>query len=936
MAQHHVYIVPHTHWDREWYDPFQTFRMRLVKLVDELMPLLETDPSYSHFLLDGQMAVVDDYLEVRPEAEERLRDLATQGRLSMGPWYILMDEFLVSGETIVRDLQLGMQRGAAFGGVAQMGYLPDMFGHIAQMPQILRQAGFEHAVVWRGVPSSIDRTGFWWEAPDGSTVRAEYLVSGYGNGAAIANDAKQLVRRVEDHIAEVADFLVDGLLFMNGTDHQQPQPWLGHVVAEANAAQDNLVLEVASLPEYLAIAPTDGLPRWRGELRSGARANVLMGVASNRVDVKRAAALTERELEQRAEPAAALFMAEDDWPQSLFELAWLGVIRNAAHDSICACSVDEVVEAVLCRFAESRQIATGITSQALGALARSIAPTGQVVVNLSPRPRSGVVELTIAGESTPPGAQLLSDANGVLGIPRGLGAITLDAQAVRTIIGMLPSGSQIDQGTWITGVTVDEDATGIDVRISLGSEEHPEIPIESMKQSLSAMLGARPAAMVRVTLDQPPTQRILATVGPVAGFGWQAFSITEPSNPVTVDEGDAGSPAGQIPDGSVSLSNGLVDVVVDATDGTFSVDGTAGFGRLVDGGDYGDSYNYSPPVHDSIVQDPESVTLSVVERGPIRGIVDIHATYRWPDHIDGSSGTRVGAHDVPVTTSLELRAGEHFLRVTTRFVNPCADHRLRVHLPLPEPAATSEAECAFAVVTRGLEAEGRPEERGLPTFPSRRFVTAGRLTVAHEGLLEYELVDIQERHDDHVGSAGSAEQAEPAGQVGQVGQVGPVGPAGPAGPASTLAITLLRSTGMLSRLGMAYRPMPAGPLTPVEGLQLLGYHVEARYALAVDCNDPYALVDDVFLPLEMVYAPGGGWREPNGSALEVGGAQVSSLRYHAGAMELRVFNPTGNIANVTIGQRSGWLVDLRGRPVAPVAGSFELRPFAIATVRLTS
>ena len=101
----------------------------------------------------------------------------------MGPWYILMDEFLVSGETIVRNLQMGIKRGAAFGGAMEVGYLPDMFGHIAQMPQILAQAGLEHAVVWRGVPSSITKTGFWWEAPDGSTVRAEYLPVGYSNGA---------------------------------------------------------------------------------------------------------------------------------------------------------------------------------------------------------------------------------------------------------------------------------------------------------------------------------------------------------------------------------------------------------------------------------------------------------------------------------------------------------------------------------------------------------------------------------------------------------------------------------------------------------------------------------------------------------------------------------------------------------------------------------
>ncbi len=164
-----VGVVPHVHWDREWYQSFQAFRLRLVELLDEFLPRFDADPSYTHFLLDGQMAVVDDYLAVRPEAEATLVRLAASGRLAVGPWYILMDEFLVSGETIIRNLQLGLERAAAFGGAMEVGYLPDMFGHIAQMPQILRQAGFAHTVVWRGVPAAVDRTAFWWEAPDGST-----------------------------------------------------------------------------------------------------------------------------------------------------------------------------------------------------------------------------------------------------------------------------------------------------------------------------------------------------------------------------------------------------------------------------------------------------------------------------------------------------------------------------------------------------------------------------------------------------------------------------------------------------------------------------------------------------------------------------------------------------------------------------------------------
>ncbi len=895
-AQRRVWIVPHTHWDREWYEPFQTFRLKLVDLLDGLVELLERDSSYRTFLLDGQMAVVDDYLDVRPENEERIRSLCSSGRLTMGPWYILMDEFLVSGETIIRDLQLGMSRGTAFGGVMEVGYLPDMFGHIAQMPQLLRLAGFEHSVVWRGVPSQVTQNAFWWEAPDGSTVRAEYLVVGYGNGASIPDDAKALVRRISDHEKEVSDFLIGDMLFMDGTDHQQPQPWLGRVVAEANEIQDDYEIRVASLSEYLSSAPSKDLERWKGELRSGIRANVLMGVASNRVDVKRSASSAETELERRAEPYSALFLPPERWPTRLLELAWREMVRNAAHDSVCACSVDDVVDAVLVRYAQARQIAQGLSEQALSHLARFLPEAGAYVVNPSPFTRRGMVEIVLPGDETPANTQRLPEEPGAFGIPRGLGALTLDAATVRTILGMLPDGSQIDTHTWIQDVSVSEDDTGIDITIAFGGEERIGVPISSIKQDLYTRLGARPDSVVRVRIDQPPTSAVLAWTEDVPGFGWGKLSLAPLTNPVSAEE-SGGDPRS----GPVTMRNGLVTVEVDPTDGTFSIDGTRGFGKLVDGGDHGDSYNYSPPVSDRLVEAPETVELEVLDRGPVRARVLVHSRYRWPERVDESTRSRSGDVGVDISTTVELRAEEPFVRIHTKFVNPSRDHRLRVHLPLLEPADLSEAECAFAVVRRGLDAEGRTDELGLPTFPSKRFVSAGGLTVAHEGLVEYELVDIT-----------GEDQSRRANEI---------------------ALTVLRSTGMLSRLGMAYRPLPAGPIIPADGLQLQGRPIEFSYAICARCDDPYEFADDALLPLEIVHSPGGGSLEPRTSALEVEGAKVSSVRRVAGVLEVRVFNPADSHTTVRVPGRTGWLVDLRGRTLEPFDGAFPLRPFGIATFR---
>ena len=499
-----------------------------------------------------------------------------------------------------------------------------------------------------------------------------------------------------------------------------------------------------------------------------------------------------------------MFQDPGDYPDRLLELAWLEMVRNSAHDSICACSVDDVVDAVLHRYAEARAIAAGLADRAVKAFARSLAHAGPTLLNPSQRSRSGVVELVVRAEAPAQAdVQVLSERSGLPG------SMVLDADTVRTVLGML-QGPRISDDAWIHDVLIEDTDEGIDITIAVGTEEKPGVPIAEAKQDVYTRLGARPDAVVRVAMDQPSTRKILARTAEVAGYGWSAFAAVPLAHPVEVSESD----------GAVVVTNGLVRIDVDPATGTFALDGRPGYGRLVDGGDLGDSYNYSPPRQDSFVDVPLAVTVRIDERGPVRARVRITSTYDWPDHVDGSSQARVGGHHVDVDTQVELQADDATVRVVTSFVNPSGDHRLRVHLPLPEPARQSQAESAFTIVTRGLTAEGRPDEFGLPTAPANRFVSAGRLTVVHEGVCEYELIDIE----------GDA--------------------------ARTMALTILRSTGMLSRLGMAYRPFPAGPLTPVEGLQMRGKRIELRYALALDCDDPYRLADDVLLPLEPVSSLG--------------------------------------------------------------------------------
>jgi hypothetical protein len=767
-----------------------------------------------------------------------------------------------------------------FGGAMTVGYLPDMFGHVEQMPQILAGFGFEHAVVWRGVPAAIDRSGFWWQAPDGSSVRAEYLPQGYGNGSALPDDAKAFVAALDGFGRQWADLLVGPLLWMNGTDHQMPQPWLGRVVAEANTLQDDLDLRIVSLPEHLATVPTEGLPTWRGELRAGARANVLMGVTSNRVDVRHAAARAERAVERLAEPLSALFLPADRWPEGLLDEAWRDLILNSAHDSVCACSIDEVCDAVLHRYGEAADVADGLADRALAGLAARVAHDGPLIVNPTSRPRGGLVRLTLAGADAPPGTQVLR--------AQPAEAVLLEGPPELVV----PAAEELEWMRTITGFSLE--SAGGEVLVAASRQGKGSLVSPDTRVALAALAQAGP---VRLRVRQPAEVTVLAHVDGVAGFGWRGWTADGAATsvePVSVVDGTSGA--------GPTLANGLTTVAVDPADGTFAVDGHPGLGRLADGGDCGDTYNWCPPARDTLVDEPESVDVAVLERGPLRARVRVAARYRWPARAEGLD-ERTGEVEHEVVTQLELRAGERVLRVETTIDNHSRDHRLRAHFPLPTPAATSRAETAFGTVERGLEAEGGPTEPPLPTYPALRFLQAGGLTVVHDGVAEYELVDIQD------------------------------------GQARELALTLLRCTGMLSQVPMPTRPLPAGPLIRLEGPQLQK-RLTRRYAVGVGEVDPFALADEVLVPLQVVEpSSGSGVGDADlpaaGSALAVAGAVVSAVVREGGALTVRVFNPRDEPAEVRIDGRRGWLVDLRGRPLAPFEGVFTLRPWGIATAALS-
>jgi len=313
-----AFVVSHTHWDREWYQTFGEFRVDMDRAFRAAFADLEAG-RLDHFVLDGQAILLDDYLAGRPTERERIRDLVLAGRLAVGPWYILPDEFLVSGEATVRNLILGHQAASELGGVQKVGYMPDSFGHVAQVPQLLRGVGIDSFIYTRGNGDEIDRLGweFTWRAPDSSEVLAINQVRGYCNAGGLGmheiwhahtprevdpDRAVAQVREIFQAHAERARS--DVVLLNNGCDHFPPPRDLDRILAALKEAFPATEFRRGSLLDYMeavrASAPV--LEAYDGELLGGRLHHILSGVWSTRMYLKQANERAQVLLSETVEP----------------------------------------------------------------------------------------------------------------------------------------------------------------------------------------------------------------------------------------------------------------------------------------------------------------------------------------------------------------------------------------------------------------------------------------------------------------------------------------------------------------------------------------------------------------------------------------------------------------------------------------------------------
>ncbi|MFQ3660869.1 MAG: glycosyl hydrolase-related protein [Chloroflexaceae bacterium] len=701
----HATIVAHTHWDRAWYLPFQVFRVRLVRLMERVIQLLDHDPAFSSFMLDGQMLPIADYLEVRPQRQADLERLVRAGRLQIGPWYALADEYLVSPEALVRNLMIGLRMAGELGGAMHEGYVPDAFGHIRQLPQILAGFGIGSALFWRGLGDEGEVLGneFWWVAPDGSRVLAVHLRDGYHNAANLGypmrwGDPSGMVFSMDLALRRLREAIetqrpgapTRHVLLMNGIDHADPEPRLPMIIAEANRRWPDVHLEQSTLPVYLRYvreaAPPD-LPVFCGELNRSRYAFGLQGVYSTRIYLKQANERVQTLLEHYAEPlsAWAWMLGAECSDSDLLAFAWRRLIQNHPHDDICGCSVDPVHREMLTRFAEVEQIATTVARNCFRAIAERIDRTAHpgapfVLYNPTVWPRSETVEalLPFAPGEPDAGAFHLVDAQG--------------QQAPFQV---------------------------------LDRDEHYEMEV----------LKGNRRRLVRVALS----------VADTSPCGYRIYYAL-PGEPPPFQ----GEAVQIVPNG---MANRFVRLSI-GNDGTLTLEDRAS-GRVyrnlaffTDEDDAGDEYDYAPSTEGLCLSTRRApARLRLVHAGPLLACYRIDRTWALPASLSHDrrrrSRRRVGC---PLSLEVTLRHDSPLVELRVRLLNRSQDHRLRICFPTGIATDMVWVEGHFDVLARSIDP---PAGQGwvqppVRTGHQRGFVdlndgVAG-LAILSRGVPEYEVI----------------------------------------------------------------------------------------------------------------------------------------------------------------------------------------------------
>jgi len=695
------HLIPHTHWDREWFLPRAAFHARLVTMFDELIDRLQGETACRTFLLDGQTVLVEDYLRVRPERENDVKALVKTGRLQVGPWYVLADELIPSGESLIRNLLLGAADAERLGGRLDVMYSPDAFGHPAALPLLAREFGMKYAVVWRGLGGEPgqEQDLYRWRGAAGASREIllwHHPPEGYEIGAALPGAGA----RLPDVWAQVRATLTQRAAGKHipvfvGADHHAPHPTLPRLRDLLAELEPESAFRVSRLDEFFQGVESAAAKPVAGELRwSYGYTWTLQGVHGTRAPLKRRHGQVELWLERVAEPLVALARyasagTRDRRP--ILETAWRTLVRTQFHDTIAGTTADAVASAADHRLAQVAAYAAELTRGALHSLAGYDPDVARERAN-------GSEPALVLWNPTP--------------APRG-GVTVADVTFFRSdvLVGPPAPGRLPRQGTGYKP-------------FALHGADGKAVPVQ--------VLAVRPEQERREGMRHYPDQdevdqvRLAFRAPVVPGLGLAALTVGSPASVSRTDEARVRGRA---------VVNRFVQVTLEPSGALTILDKRHNerYGdvlHLEDAGDAGDAYTYCPPARKRVTQSRGRIAVRRLAAGPLVAAQEA----RW-ELVRG----------IDVRLVIQLFADSPIVRVTFDIDNRNRYHRLRARCATGLAGVPSAAGTAFGAVERSavtVDPAAYPRETPVRTAPAQRFVAAARgargLAVLAPAFFEYE------------------------------------------------------------------------------------------------------------------------------------------------------------------------------------------------------
>lgn len=683
-----IHVVAHTHWDREWYFSDNEAFIQFSYHMDEVIYALENG-ELDYYYLDGQLSILDDYLKVYPNQETKIKELVEGNKLFIGPWYTQMDEFVVAGESVVKNLQIGIDMSKRLGGHTALGYLPDSFGQGKDMPKIYNGFGIEDAVFWRGMPNEVTKSReFYWTAEDGSKVLTINIRNGYYAGVALVEGEIYQKKAILDIVSE--DSATTNITLPVGGDQRAVDRNLKAIIEEANKEfAEEYQIEESNYPHIFNLLKKEAtdLPTVQGEFMSGSVSKIHRSIYSSRYDLKKINDTIENRLIFQLEPL--MLMADDlgiPFKRELMDYTWKLILKNHAHDSIGGCNTDKTNEMIMARYKEADQLSYSTVDYLVRKIAESI---------------EGIQENDLVLFNTLP--------------YRRTEPYTLEVSTKKTTI-------------------------------KLFDDQRHEIPFQLIS---TEKVYAGEVRRSESDYDEAKYYYIhkISFINELPALSYQIVSVEEQDEsatqekPVALEETMIENAAYKI-----TFSNGQFSILAKEQGITYK-----NCLHVEESGDEGDTYDYSPAYFDSIHHLFFETAEVAIQSGKFLSTMSVTGSWFVPKDLAARKAQKVDT-EIEYTLTLSLKNDSKRVDMKLSVNNQALDHRMRLVVKTPVKSQVSYADTLFGIVERNNHDPHIHDWRELgwkeePTeiYPMIHYANTHDLetswTVMSKGIKEYQVID---------------------------------------------------------------------------------------------------------------------------------------------------------------------------------------------------